>query len=255
MFLALAAVAACTAIVVGVKAAGRDASFVDRAYAAITASGLFHVVEESSIDAPPAVFKNEPFGDTPRRSRMEAWYDGSDHASHFVVFEERGRQLVRAYETAWKDGKSLIRYGDGRISEVDQTDDESTAHDESKDPTRPTEYYAVRLFEDAYRKDRVHDDGEVTIDGRRLRRLVLDVPPAQGAPLPEIGPAEQVMLFDPETLIPVELTLTFSIAIDGVEHAVKMTTRYRTFERLPETPENRAKLDLVAGDSAQHSGS
>jgi hypothetical protein len=241
--LALAAVAACAAIVVGVTASGRDATFADQAYAAVTASGLFHVVEETSIDAPPVVFNNEPFEEW-LPTRTEAWYDGSDHASHFVVFEQRGGQLVPAYETAWKDGKSFIRYGDGRISEVPQADDDSTAHDESKDPTRPTEYYAVSLFQDAYRKDKVRDDGEVTIDGRRLRRLVLDVPPAQGAPGPQIGAAEQVMLFDPETLYPVQLTLTFPITIDGVEHPVKTTTHYRTFERIPETTENRAKLDL-----------
>lgn len=242
--LALAAAVAGVATLIAVSVSGRDASFVDRAYAAVTASGLFHVVEEGSIDAPAIVFKNEPFEETPRRSRMEAWYDGSDHTSHFVVFEERGDRLVPAYETAWKDGKSFIRYGDGPINQAPQPDDESTAHDESKDPTNPTKYYAVSLFEDAYRKDKVRDDGEVTIDGRRLRRLVLDVPPAQGAPGLEIGSAQQVMLFDPDTLYPVQLTSTFSITIDGVEHPVDMTTHYRTFERLPATPANRHKLEL-----------
>jgi hypothetical protein len=242
--LALAAVAACAAIAVGVTAAGRDASFVDRAYAAMTASGLFHVVEERSIEAAPVVFRNEPFEETPRRSRMEAWYDRGDHSSHFIVFEERDGRFVPWNETAWKDGKSLIRNADGTTSEVPRLDDESTRHDESKDPTPPTEYYAVSLFQDAYLNDKVRDDGEVTIDGRRLRRLMLDVPPVEGAPGLKIGPTEQVMLFDPDTLYPVRLTMTSSITIDRVEHPVKMTTHYRTFERLAETPENRAKLNL-----------
>ena len=52
------------------------------------------------------------------------------------------------------------------------------------------------------------------------------------------------MFFDPETLYPVRLTLTFSITIDDIEHPVTWTTRFRTFERLPATPENLAKLDL-----------
>jgi hypothetical protein len=241
--LALAAVVTCAAIVVGVTVSGRDASFVDRAYAAVTAAGLFHVVEETSIDAPPTVLKHEPF-DEWRPTQVEAWYDRGDRASRFIVYERQDGRFVSSIETAWKNGKQFSRNPDGTVSEVQQLDDASTSHDESRDPIRPTEYYAVDLFEDAYRNDEVRDDGEVTVDGRRLRRLVLDNPAPEPVPELSAGPGEQVMLFDPETLYPVQLTLTSSITIDNVEHPVKITTQYRTFERLPETSENLAKLEL-----------
>src|SRR5262245_29850513 len=94
--LACVAVAVCAAVAVGVTAIGRDASFVDRAHAAMTAPGLFHVVEESSLDAPPAVFKHAPFKDLePRRARTEAWYDRGDNASHFIVSVHRNGGWVR----------------------------------------------------------------------------------------------------------------------------------------------------------------
>ena len=165
--LALAAMAAGAAIAVGVAAAGRDASFVDRAYAAIGSSGLFHVVEEGSIDAPHVVFEHEPFSafeeSRAPRTRMEAWYDRADRASHFIHSVRRGARWVRDYESAWKDGKSLIRWGpDGPVGVSRYFDDESTARDESADPTSPTNYYAVSLFETAYRDDKVRDDG---VDG------------------------------------------------------------------------------------------
>ena len=149
------------------------------------------------------------------------------------------------YETAWKDGKQLVLDADGRVDELERLDDGSASPGERGAPVEPPEHYAVSLFEDAYRDDKVRDDGDVTVDGRRLRRLVLDIPPARGAPGPVIGQAEQVMLFDPETRYPVQLTLSFSITIDDMEHPVRITTRFPTFERLAETAENRAKLTVT----------
>ena len=236
-FALAAAVAACAAIAVALTVSGRDASFADRAYAAVTASGLFHVVEETTIDAPPVVFEHEPLEEW-RPTRTESWYDRGDRASHFILSDRREGRFKTWYETAWNDGEQRVRDANGNVDEVEPLDEGGDASD------APAEYYALRLFEDAYRSDDVRDDGEVVLDGRRLRRLVLDIPAPPEAPGPSFGASRRVMLFDPATLYPVRLTETTSITIGNAEHPVTVTTHYRTFERLPDTPENRAKLEL-----------
>lgn len=237
---ALAGLALLVALVIAFTVTGRDDSFVDRAYAAITAPELFHVVEEVTIDAPPGVRELDLFGDL-RPTRRETWYDRGDDASHTVVSERRGGRYEQVYEHASRDGEETVRTGGGEAGPVESLDDPSTEADESREPLDPVRFYALDLFETAYRSDRVRDDGEVVVDGRTLRRLVLASPPSP-APGSGIGGGTEVFYFDPATLRPVRATSTVSVVADGVRSPVTMTVDFPVFERLPDTPENRARL-------------
>lgn len=112
---------------------------------------------------------------------------------------------------------------------------------ETGDPRDP-----VRVIREALGAGRLRDDGIVADGGRRLRRLVGEVP---ATPKRETRPTQLTYLVDADSFVPVELRsrrwATWSRA-GGRNHDKWMTdiARFEDFERLPDTPANRALLKI-----------
>lgn len=237
-----AAFAATLAVALVLVLSPSQRSFADRAYAAVTAPELFHVVVRSSHDIPD-------LGAAPGERReagtveTQAWYDTAAPAFHTVHRVVRGdRDVLLADEAAGDQNGIVARSGDEPPSPIAEIEPDGSTKDvfpERFDPTAKTKA--------ALRDPDIREDGEVTVDGRRARRLVIDVPdqPAVG-PSPAVVDATQIVLIDAETLYPIEFREQAFFVREGVREQISMVTRYTTFETLPRTPENLRLLKMGA---------
>ena len=110
----------------------------------------------------------------------------------------------------------------------------------------------MELFKTGYRNDDIRGEDTITIAGRRVHRVRIDLPPQKGSI--QTGDAtisfvstRAVALFDARTLRPLEFVLTNAVEVNGHPARYVMSFRYTTFETLPRTPANLAKLRISHG--------
>lgn len=240
-------------VFVGVAAAGALAvalalvlspaqrSLADRAYAAVTAPDLFHVVARATSDVPDL---NAPAGDRREKStgETESWYDTGEPAFHTVIAFKGDRDDRFAREAAGDKNGTVARIDGGPASGVTELDEDGKTKEvfpKRFDPTAETKAFL--------RESGIREDGEVTIDGRRARRLVIDRAdsPAAGPSLAVVD-ATATVLVDAETLYPIEYREQSFFVRDGVRERFAMVIRYTTFEKLPRTAENLRLLKMGA---------
>ena len=100
-------------------------------------------------------------------------------------------------------------------------------------------------FKEAYREGSIREKGTVTVAGRRARRLVIEHDPQTVVDLKlVVRSSRTIALFDAQTTEPIEFIDESVIEADGQRGTVVLHTRYATFEKLPRTPENLAKLRM-----------
>jgi hypothetical protein len=101
-------------------------------------------------------------------------------------------------------------------------------------------------FKAAYRAGTVREEGTVTVGGRRAYRLVVEHGPVSvSEPEMVLRSERMIMLFDAQTLEPIEEVNRIVIEIDGRRGIVQHRIRYTTFQVLPRTAENLSKLKML----------
>ena len=91
----------------------------------------------------------------------------------------------------------------------------------------------------------IREKGNVTVAGRRAHRLVIEHDPQTVVDLKlVVRSSRTIALFDAQTTEPIEFIDESVIEADGQRGTVVLNTRYATFEKLPRTPENLAKLRM-----------
>lgn len=235
---ALAGVATvlAAALLVAVASIDRGPGVPERAYAAITKPDFFHVVVRIRWRIPDLDHLDRPA--QLEESKRETWYDtGSSPAYHNVEYRLRnGRPAGLLAEFAGDRNGSRSRIpAFGNTTEGDG-DDRQPA--ERYDPTAE--------FKDAYKDGKVREDGETTLAGRRVRRLVIDDPPAPKMDDLQITGSRSTYFVDAGTLYPVRSTNTADVASREGRQRISGTMDYTTFETLPRTKANLALLKLGA---------
>ena len=234
--LVLAGVAAAALILAAVVTSvlDRGPSVAERAYAAISGPSLYHVVSTTTVDAPAALRAS---GLESGEAATEVWYDLERPAYHALNYDDEG-DLIRE-EAGSPAGTTVREPGDRAARPVEQLPEGGPPDVERFDPTA--------LFKAAYRAGDVREDGMVDVGGRRAHRLVVD-----RAAAPDMGPGLRVRssrvtaLFDAETMYPIEFVDQSELELDGRRSRVVWRVRYETFETLPRTAENVAKLRMPA---------
>jgi hypothetical protein len=83
------------------------------------------------------------------------------------------------------------------------------------------------------------------LDGRPAQRLVIDHAASRlSDPAVTVRSSRTIALFDARTLHPLEFADESVIEAGGRRGRLVLRTRYATFETLPRTPENLARLRL-----------
>jgi len=235
-----AAASLAVALVVLLSPFERTPGLAERAYAAVTAPKLFHVVVRSTYVTPDL---NASPGERREAGTIEteSWYDTRDAAYHSVSHTIRdGRRVKLAFEAAGGKGGTVARFGDGPASGVAEIGEDGRAND-----VFPERFDPTAKAKEIMRDPDVREDGEVTIAGRRAKRLVIDRPDrAAVGPTPRSVDATGVVLVDAQTLYPIELREQAFFVRDGVRERTGGVTRYSTFETLPRTPENLRLLKM-----------
>jgi hypothetical protein len=92
-----------------------------------------------------------------------------------------------------------------------------------------------------------HDEGEVQLDGRVVRRIRIDPPTGDCSPLPTCPDEPLFWYAEPETGFPVETRGPGYIHLPGRPLVkVQLVMRYLTFEHLPRTEANLELADIRA---------
>lgn len=219
-------------------------SLADRAYAAVTAPNLFHVVVRSTFDNLDFTGASAKHGEA-GTIESESWYDTRAVAFHTlnrVISGDRGALFVReaAGDKTGTVARGGARSGAGPASGVAELGRDGGTKDvipRRFDPTAETKAFL--------RDPNVHEDGAVTIDGRRAKRLVIDRPdrPARGG-MPAVVDGSGVALVDAKTLYPIEFREQAFFVRRGVRQRFATIIRYKTFETLPRTPQNLRLLEM-----------
>jgi hypothetical protein len=235
---ALALALALVVALVGLWPFDRTPGLGQRAYAAVTAPELFHVVARATsvmpdINAAPGTRS------ATSSTRWEAWYDNRRPAYHAVSEALRdGRRPRLEFESAGGSNGTTTRFGADPSSQVVAED--SDVFPERFDPAAD----AKRIM----RAPGVRDGGAVTVDGRRARRLVLDRPDAPAAgPAPRVVDVTESLLVDADTLYPIAYREQGFFVRDGVRERYALVLRYTTFETLRRTPQTLRLLQMGAG--------
>lgn len=237
-FVALAAaVVGLTVAVVLTSLSDGSPSIAERAYAAVSKPTLYHVVVRSTIEA-PAFLRREL--DLPRGVELtESWYDLKRPAYHYVAYELRDGRRTFVTEAAGNPTRETLRMPPGSVP--GRAPDVMTGKPREVERFDPT-----AQFKAAYRSGNVRQAGTVTVAGRRAHRLVIehDVGPLTD-PQFVVRSSSSVMLFDAQTLAPIEWVGRVVFEINGRRGTLRGRLRYTTFETLPRTPENLAKLTIT----------
>lgn len=235
------AAAASLAVALALVLSPAQRSLADRAYAAVTAPDLFHVVSRSTSDVPDL---NAPAGERREKStgETESWYDTGEPAFHTVIAFKGNREGRFAREAAGDENGTVARIDGGPASGVAELDEDGRTREvfpKRFDPTAETKAFL--------REPGVREDGEVTIDGRRARRLVITRPdqPDAGASVAIVDTTATVLV-DAKTLYPIEYREQSFFVRDGVRERFAMVIRYTTFEKLPRTAGNLRLLKMGA---------
>lgn len=208
---------------------GRGPGVAERAYAAVTEGRLYHLVARATVT-----------GERPLR--LESYYDTVAPAFHNRYLELRdGRWRLMAEYAGGPGGTRSYIEGSGTVS---------------FDPEeRPRSFDPLADFKRAYRSGRVRSQGEVTVDGRRAYRLVVDdTPPGAANAGNVVRYSRSTYLVDAETYLPIEQRGDSVIALDGAPERFRAVTRYEVAERLPRTRENLRNLRFVARPGVDESG-
>lgn len=218
-----------------------ERGLAERAYAAMTAPEFFHVVVRTTSDRPDL---NAPPGE--RRevetTEQEAWYDTRSVDFHWISRTIRGdgSSRVEMEAAGTRDGTVVRLDGQtGGVTRIDEDGSTSKSIPERFDPTADTKAFL--------RDPDAREAGEVTIDNRRARRLVIDRPDwrAEG-PTPAIVEQTGVVLIDAQTLYPIEWREQAFYVRDGIRERASIVVRYTSFETLPRTTENLRLLKIGA---------
>jgi len=119
------------------------------------------------------------------------------------------------------------------------------SHQRGPGPPEVTRFDPTAQFKEAYREGSIREKGTVTVAGRRARRLVIEHDPQTVVDLKlVVRSSRTIALFDAQTTEPIEFIDESVIEADGQRGTVVLHTRYATFEKLPRTPENLAKLRM-----------
>ena len=233
--LAAAVVALSLAVVVTSLPDGSP-SVVDRAYAAVSQPTLYHVVMRVRSEA-PAFIEREL--DLPRGEVVtESWYDLKRPAYHYVNYELRdGRRILRMEAAADPTKATLHMPGSGPGGAQNVM---------SGKPREVERFDPTAQFKAAYRSGNIRQEGVVTVAGRRAYRLVMehDAGPATD-PQGVVRSSSGVMLFDAQTFAPIEEVTHAVFEINSRRGTLHGRVRYTTFETLPRTAENLAKLKMT----------
>lgn len=232
LVLAVAAAAVIIAVTVA-NALDRGPNVVERAYAAVSKPALYHVVRSTTIDAPRWL----KLGDAvPARDLvMESWYSLDPPAYHEVYYKVRNGH--RRVHLEWAGGPNGTTVADSGAHKDFKWMEGQSVNAERFDPTAQ--------FKAAYREGNVHEQGTVTADGRRAHRLVIEhARPPVNDPAFTVRSSHTIALFDAQTMHPIEFIDESDVESNGRRATVIMRTHYATFETLPRTPENLAKLQI-----------
>ncbi len=212
-------------------------SAADRAYAAVSKPTLYHVVVRSTIDA-PAFLQREL--DLPRGVEVtESWYDLKRPAYHYVAYDLRDGRRIFVMEAAGDRTSETLRMVPGSVPG-------RAPYVMTGKPREVERFDPTAQFKAAYRSGNVRQQGTVTVAGRRAYRLVIehDVGPVTD-PQFIVRSSSSVMLFDAQTLTPIESVDRVVFEINGRRGTLRGRLRYTTFETLPRSPENLAKLTIT----------
>jgi hypothetical protein len=202
----VAGVAAALIVAVSVTSVlDRGPSVVERAYAAVSEPSLYHVVRSTTIDAPAWLDLSDA---VPTRDvAMESWYSLDPPANHEVYYKVRnGHRTVHLEWAGGPDGTTVANTPAGKDFKWMEG---KSATVERFDPT---------VIE--------HDPQHVI------------------GPEFMVRSSRTVALFDAQTMYPIESINESDIEANGRRATVVMRTHYTTFETLPRTPENLAKLQI-----------
>jgi hypothetical protein len=226
--------AACVALAVfvainllGSKAPGP--SVVDRAVAAVTRGGVYHVVELMSVRGPGQ----------PTEIDSESWYT-HDGRLHRKTFTTRGgkKQLAEEFAARRRAGRSsgaALRW-DPSSNTIEESGFASTGALPFLDPfTDP----GARL-QALEKQGQLRAGGTTTVDGKRAYRLVSGTFPV------DKDQAEVEIAVDAKTYLPLTQRLTLTMAAGPKVVAV---TRYSVYERvgLNDRTERQLALDRHPG--------
>jgi hypothetical protein len=215
--------------------ADRGPSIVDRAYAAVSGDSLYHVVRQVEIDAPAHLTRGD-LGLPRHDTVIESWYDLQRPAFREVLAELRDGRRARVRQAAGSPNGTTVREPGREPRPVERLPGVGPPDVESFDPTAE--------FKAAYRKGDIREEDVVTVGGRRAHRLVIETGSRPGDPAFRVLSSRAIALFDARTMFPIAWTDEQVIETNGRRDTVVVRVRYTTFETLPRTPENLAKLRL-----------
>ena len=202
-------------------------SVVDRAVAAVTRSGVYHVVELMN-------FRAEGTPEASQALVFESWHtpDGQLHRKTFRARDGQQGRLVEDFAGKRRPGRES--------GAALQWDPSSNTIGESGFAGGDLPYLGP--FEDPgsrlralQKQGRLRVAGTTTVDGKRAYRLV------SGKFAADKDQVEVEIAVDAETYLPLSQRLSIETQAGQKLEAL---TRYRTYERLPVNEESRGRLAL-----------
>lgn len=235
--LAVGATAMAIVLAIALIPSDKDAGLADRAYAAVTAPKLFHIVTRAETLNPDL---DRPPGERSTRdvAVMETWFDGESKDVHLTARDPRTGKLL--YERVVTDGREQVRLEDGALSDVAEFGEDGELR-----PAENPRYDPVQQAKDMLQDEDAREAGETKFEGRTVKRLVIERAPQKGSDdgdLPAIEASRGELLVDPDTNLPLLLREKTAFVRDGVREPFEVELRFETFEQVDRTPANLAKL-------------
>jgi hypothetical protein len=220
--LAFAVFAAATAVWIVVLLApgghGGARSLAARAYAATTGAGIIHWRTEQHSYSD---------GHEIDHQRDEGW--ARNGVTHVVRYEVRRGEARLTFDSRIAGGRAKTY-----IASADDYLSVPAAKRTSANPLATGDPFAI--FRRAYRTGRLHSLGP--------RRYAVDLPGNDHTGI------SAIYELDPRTALPTSLTVTGGVVNAGRRYDNRTVMRFTTYQKLPFTPVNRAKLRLLAHPGA-----